>query len=558
MSSALFAGVSGLRTHQEMLDVVGNNLANVNTTGFKAQRFRFADLLSDTRVPATSSVDGQVGGTNPIQVGLGVKVAAIDTDLKQGGFETTGRDLDMAIQGNGYFVVNDGSNDRYTRAGAFSVDKDNTLVDPATGYRVQRFGVVGEGDANTPAMQVPGDTSINIPFGMSIPGKATEAISFKGNLSAAANGPLAETLTSNQPFTAAGAAATAATALNSLDSNLVNYANGDVIQISGSDADGTAVSATFTYGAGNDGTTLGNLLTRIGSAFTQATASLDASGNIVLQSNNTGPASLALSIADAGTNTGSTSYSTHSARTTVDGSNGDTVKTAIQVFDIQGTAHNLSLTFQKVANNQWNLTTSMDAGDGTVLDGQVDTILFNDDGSFRQAGGSGAGDGDIQVQFNGLSAPQSISMSFGTTNSFDGMTQFGGGTSAAATDQDGYAAGFLTSVSVSQDGIIGGVFTNGRILPIAQIAVADFTNPGGLNRLGDNYFGLSNNSGLPVLSSALSGGKGSVRSGALESSNVDVALEFTRLIIAQRGFQVNARTITAANETLQELGSIIR
>lgn len=558
MASALFAGVSGLRAHQEMLDVVGNNLANLNTTGFKAQRFRFADLLSETKVPATDSVNGQVGGTNPLQIGLGVKVAGIDTDLKQGGFETTGRDLDLAMQGNGFFVVNDGSNDLYTRAGAFSVDSDNTLVDPGTGYRVQRFGTVGEGDATMPQIQTPGDSSIHIPFGMSIPGRATESIELKGNLSTAAVGPLAETLTSSQPFAAAGSPATAATPLSSLDSNLGAYVDGDQIQISGTDADGSAVAATFTYGAGNDGTTLGSLLTRINSTFGQATANLDASGNIVLAANNTGPASLSLSLSDAGTNTGSTSFSTHSPSTTVEGKVGDTVKSAIQVFDVQGTSHNVSLTFQKVANNEWTLNAATDAADGTVLDGLVDTIRFNDDGSFRQAGGSGAGDGNIQIQFNGLAAPQSISLTFGTPNGFNGMTQFGGSTSAAATDQDGYGAGFLTDVSVSQDGIIGGIFTNGRIMPIAQIAVAEFTNPGGLNRLGDNYFGLSNNSGLPVLSTALSGGKGSVRSGTLETSNVDVALEFTRLITAQRGFQVNARTITAANEVLQELGSIIR
>jgi flagellar hook protein FlgE len=539
-----------------MLDVVGNNLANVNTTGFKAQRFRFADLISDTKVPATDSVSGQVGGTNPLQIGLGVKPAAIDTDLKQGALEATGNDLDLAIQGDGYFVVNDGANDLYTRAGAFSVDKDNTLVDPSTGYRVQRYGIVGEGDAVNPPIQTPGDNSIQIPFGTSIPGRATESVSFKGNFSAAATGPLAETLTSNQPFVASGSPATAATTLNSLDTNLVDYASGDPIQITGTDADGSTVSSTFTYGT--DGTTLGSLIARINSTFTQATASLDASGNLVLLANNTGPTNLTLSIGDGGTSAGSTSFSMHNAGPTVEGKDGDTVKTAIQVFDTQGTAHTLSLTFQKVANNQWNLTGTVDPAEGTVLDGQVDTILFNDDGSFRQAGGSGAGDLDLQVQFNGLSTPQSINLNFGTSNGFDGITQFGGGTSAAATNQDGYAAGFLTAVSVAQDGVIGGVFTNGLIIPIAQIAVASFTNPGGLNRLGNNYFGLSNNSGLAVLSTPLSGGKGGVRSGNLETSNVDVALEFTRLIIAQRGFQVNARTITAANEVLQELGNIIR
>lgn len=556
MASALLAGVSGLKSHQTMLDVVGNNLANVNTTAFKAQRFRFADLLSDTKAPATASVSGQVGGTNPLQVGLGVKTAAIDTDLRQGSFEATGGDLDLAIQGDGFFVVNDGANDLYTRAGAFNVDADNTLVDPATGYRVQRFGTVGEGDATTQPMQVSGDNSIRIPYGTSIPGRATETVSLKGNLSASAVGPLAETLTSNQPFRAGSAAATASTALNALSTNLVDYVNGDVIQIAGTDVDGSTVSATFTYGT--DGTTLGSLLSAINGAYNQATASLDSSGNLVLLADNTGPAQLTMSLSDGSTNTGSTTLTAHGARPTVEGKDGDIVNTAIQVFDTQGTAHNLSLTFQKVSDNLWNMTGGIDPSEGTIIDNQIGSIVFNDDGSFRQAGAGGVGDANLEFQINGLSAPQTVALSFGSTNGFDGVTQFGGGTSAAATEQDGYAAGFLTGVSVSQDGTIQGIFTNGRILPIAQIAIASFTNPGGLNRLGDNYFGLSNNSGLPLVGEALSGGSGSVRNGALESSNVDVALEFTRLITAQRGFQVNARTITAADEVLQELANIIR
>src|SRR5262249_35966745 len=129
MSDALTTGVSGLRVHQRMLEVVGNNLANLNTTGFKAQEIRFADLVYQTLHPATSGSDG-TGGTNPVQVGLGVSVATIASNFQQGGLEATGGDFDLAIQGNGFFVVNDGVQDLYTRAGAFAVDKDNFLVDP--------------------------------------------------------------------------------------------------------------------------------------------------------------------------------------------------------------------------------------------------------------------------------------------------------------------------------------------------------------------------------------------------------------------------------------------
>jgi len=270
MASSLLAGVSGLRAHQQLLDVVGNNLANINTIGYKAQRLRFADLLSETKKPATGSVAGLLGGTNPVQVGLGVKTAAIDTDLKQGSLEATGNDLDLAILGDGYFIVNDGTLDLYTRAGAFGTDANHTLVDLATGARVQRYGTVGEGNATTPAFQVPGDASIQIPFGTSIPGQATSQVTIKGNLSASSAGPLAETFTSAQPFEEGGVAATGATLLTDLDTNGVDYVDGDVIAITGTDVDGTAVNDTLVIDA--DATTLDDLLAAINAAFSGATS----------------------------------------------------------------------------------------------------------------------------------------------------------------------------------------------------------------------------------------------------------------------------------------------
>src|SRR5438552_2933441 len=131
MSNSLFTGVTGLRINQEMLDVVGNNLANSNTTGFKSQRTRFSDLIYQTVSTATSGSSDTVGGTNPIQIGLGAKVAAIDPNLQQGSLEATGRDLDLALEGNGYLVARDGTESFFTRAGAFGVDSTNFMVDPA-------------------------------------------------------------------------------------------------------------------------------------------------------------------------------------------------------------------------------------------------------------------------------------------------------------------------------------------------------------------------------------------------------------------------------------------
>ncbi len=162
MSSILATGLTGLEAMQQMLNVVGNNLANSDTTGFKSQSVQFSDLLYQTLTPATAPTTN-TGGTDPTQVGSGVGVASITSNLQQGTLETTGNQLDMALQGNGYFVVNNGSQDLYTRAGSFGVNSLGYLVDPATGDMVQRFGIVGEGTATSPAFQTSGNDNIKIP-----------------------------------------------------------------------------------------------------------------------------------------------------------------------------------------------------------------------------------------------------------------------------------------------------------------------------------------------------------------------------------------------------------
>jgi len=543
MANSLLTGVTGLRVHQQMLDVVGNNQANTNTTGFKSQRVRFADLFYQS-----AGVN-----VNPMQIGLGARLSGIDTIFQQGTLEATGNDLDMAIAGKGFFVFN-GPAEVYSRAGAFGIDQDNHLIDLGTGYTVQRFGTVGE-TGTTEAFQTVGDNRITIPVGTVLPGAITSSVTLQGNLSATAAGPLAEVLTSAQPFLSGSTPATSTTLLNALQDNTAGYVSGDQIQIQGTDADGTAVNTTLAV----DGTTtLGDLLTAINGAFTQSTASLDAAGNLVVTANTTGPAALGLSLSDAGTNTGGTNFSGHSLFATTDGQDGATVNSGIQIFDSQGTPHNLTLRFTKQGPNVWDLTASIPASDGTTIDGSVQGITFADDGSFLGVNGVGAGDPSVSFQFTGIATPQVLSFSFGTAGGFTGLTQFGSPSFAAATHQDGFAPGALTRLSVGDDGIMSGVFSNGRILPIAQLAIATFSNPEGLNRDGDNLFSLTSNSGSPVIGGGGSGDRGSVKQGTLESSNVDVALEFTRLIIAQRGFSVNARTVTVASEVLQELSNIIR
>ena len=205
MGFALSTGVTELQAHQKMLDVAGNNLANVNTITFKANRITFSELLSET-IKKASQPTTNVGGTNPQQMGSGVGVAGIAPDMAQGNIVNTGNPLDLAIEGEGYFVLSGGSQNLYTRAGAFGVDADSNLIDPATGYRVQRIGSEGESDG----FQTVGVCSIHVAYEAGVPASATSTIMVQGNLSPDAQLSTSQTQvsTSDIAYTVSGVAAT--------------------------------------------------------------------------------------------------------------------------------------------------------------------------------------------------------------------------------------------------------------------------------------------------------------------------------------------------------------
>lgn len=198
---ALASGVTGLKVHQSWLDVTGDNLANLNTVAFKSSSITFAELLAQTVKSATGPV-GNLGGTNPQQLGSGVKIANISRDMNQGNIAATGQDLDVAIDGAGYFVLNNGTQDVFTRIGSFGIDSENTLVDPATGYKVQRIGTTGESDN----FQTSGISSIRIPWDAAMPANATSEVIINGNLRSSAESTAAtkHKLTSNLAFTDGG------------------------------------------------------------------------------------------------------------------------------------------------------------------------------------------------------------------------------------------------------------------------------------------------------------------------------------------------------------------
>jgi flagellar hook protein FlgE len=354
--------------------------------------------------------------------------------------------------------------------------------------------------------------------------------------------------------------ATAATQLNDLSDNVVDYQNGDKIDVSGTNAAGQAFSGTFVYGT--DGTTLGELSTFVDNLVTDAHTSLDASGNLSLTADNTGAAALSLVVSDDPANAGSTTFATHGFTVTTPGADADQFRTSLDVFDTRGLSHTVTLTFTRVDGSTWDVAATTDDPNDQIVDGSVKGVTFNADGTFSAVNGSGVGDGNLSITFNGLSVAQTFALNVGTSGQLDGVTQLGvtqlgDSASVHAVNQDGYAAGELVNMNVNSDGAIIGTYSNGQEQTLSQVGVAVFANPGGLERAGDSMFVESSNSGAASLQQAGGGQGGTVVGGALESSNVDIAEEFVHLIEAQRGFEANARVIKVADQLQQDLVQIV-
>ncbi|MEK7296402.1 MAG: flagellar hook-basal body complex protein, partial [Planctomycetota bacterium] len=395
LGGALNSGVSGIRLHQSMLDVIGNNLANVNTYGYKSSRLLIADLLSQT-------LSNGKGG-NPMQVGKGVTTGSITSNFSQGTLETTNRPFDFALQGEGFFVLNGGSRDYFTRVGAFNVDSSNMLVDSNTGYQV---------------MDISGK-AIEIPYGSTVMGKGTARVGLSGNLDAEAFNTTSEVLLMKSPLTVDGVqiANDGSDDLNDLDSNTTDYVSGNTILITGTKSDGTPVSAEFIYGtfgddtdsdgtADADGTTVKELIDFLNSSDVfggdagDATASIDTdTGKLKLKSNTSGQDELTLALQDGGSNAKKTVWTDH-----VFG--GAVHTTSTDLFDAQGKRHTITFRFTKESDNLWDMTASMDSGDGDfeklnddgtyTTDNTITDISFNNDGTY-----STSGDAVLTFRFSG-------------------------------------------------------------------------------------------------------------------------------------------------------------
>jgi flagellar hook-basal body protein len=304
LQSTLFTGVSGLQANGTRLSVIGNNIANVNTIGFKVGRANFNEFLVQRIDAAKRPVEGVSGGKNPIEYGLGVGLSSIDNIFTQGTLESTGVTTDLAIDGDGFFVVREGQRRLYTRAGAFQFDNDGRLIQNSTGFVIQGRMATTEGEiVSGSAIQ-----DIVVPLGLTTPAKYSSRVIFKDNLNADSE-VLSNVLTSGDRFTlsATGGPASGVTDINDLSQTINTLDEGDRIKISGTNPDGTVVTGLFRYGTGNellsdgstvarDGNTLGNLVNVINNTFTGLTAAVTAEGSIQLIDDSAGASQTSISL----------------------------------------------------------------------------------------------------------------------------------------------------------------------------------------------------------------------------------------------------------------------
>jgi len=657
MLDSIFIGITGVNSHQTRMNVISNNVANVNTTAYKGSRANFADVMSKLLLeggPARS----QIAATNPQQSGMGVEVSSIDTIHRQGTLQTTGIDTDLAIEGEGFFIVSNGSEDLYTRDGTFAFDTNGKLYDPGTGFAVQGNLANADGTFRSEV----GD--LTIPLDRESEATATTTIRISGNLDASGSGvgaptwsdstlfgqparvvsnpnpgfPLDLTAFDNAGLKVSidhGGALTESTlniptktyadrveligelnsqisvngslknkilfktnALGELvlrtveggeqisikidnadpainiaaelgfaadaqqigtraaNTDLINdlanvgsdLTDGDIIRFTGAKPNGERFDGRFTFDT-DTSDTVQALFSMVENTYGGVQAGLDPdTGQLILTDAVSGDRvvgfDINFSLLDTGIGSG------------IFGNEPPfEFSTNTQIYDEKGSAHSLTMGFTKsVVDNEWNWIATID---GLTPDsGNNGTIVFNEDGTLRTFESSDK----APITFTpGEGTPElTVEIGADSTARLGGLTQFVAPSSVSVREQDGRSAGSLVSVSFEPNGNITGLFSNGTAENLGRVSLASFGNVDGLKRQGDNLFMQTESSGQALVGTAESTVQGSIRSGAIEMSNVDLAQEFTNMIVTQRGFQANARSITTSDELLTEVVNLKR
>ena len=522
MMRSMYAGVSGLKVHQTKMDVVGNNISNVNTTGYKGSRATFKSMMSQLMSASKAPQEGR-GGVNPQQVGLGVSIGSIDTNMQQGNLQSTGMGTDLAIQGNGFFVANDGQQDFYTRAGALSLDENGNLTNSSNGYIMKGWMADDSGNINTNESM----EGIQIPVGQSMPGEQTTEASFGGNLDGRALGGDTKKATIDV-FDSLGEKHTmsvnferqldgAPSGKISPDSwNLTaeaNSANKDVNGLNIEFGEDTDSALNVTYESSSHTVTVTGDWDDSGGSVPGSLGAIETEINSVLTSEG---------LTDISLNTPGT----------------------FNAADLDGAS---TLTLESAANSwEWSVS-DVTGADVTSIKGDG-TISFNDDGTYDSMTTNTAAD------FTPIGSASMDEMDL----NLQSLTQSSADYSIDGTNADGFAMGSLESFTINSAGIINGTFSNGLTQKLGQLGIANFSNPSGLKREGDTLFQESQNSGMAQVGTAGNGGRGEISAGTLEMSNVDLSKQFTEMITTQRGFQANSKTITTTDQMLQELVNLKR
>lgn len=549
MMRSMFSGVSGMRNFQYELDVIGNNISNVNTVGFKGSRVTFQTALLQT-LKAARAPQNNVGGTNPIQIGLGSQLATVDKVMTQGSFQNTGRKLDLAIQGDGFFVLSDGKGYYYTRAGALDVDMNGTLIHSSTGMKVQGWIAIQDpttGQRYIDTNQPIGD--IVISAGMTMPANATTLARMEGNLNSTSGiMPFAMTVTDDN-----GQQHTVRFVFSKTNTDFARQ-NGPFTE-----------NQSYTWRAYDENNNLLGesyiVVNRFGrvveSGLSEVVVAPGASISI--------PSSGELRFYESDSPSNFVTAKFESPR----------YVTAVEVYDTLGNPYSLYIEFTRLGQfedmkNAWIWRVYTASGEPiTYIDANNDTnyvggiIDFNESGRITNTyginwDGTNFTVGNVELRTIQFDATH---MGDGTVTinlDLTALTQFAGANSAAFTYQNGNALGTLQSFAINEAGQIIGTFSNGLTDLLGQVALAIFNNPAGLTEIGNSLYVPSANSGLAQIGAAGTGGRGTLIPGALEMSNVDLAEEFTKMIIAQRGFQANARVITTADTILGELVALRR
>jgi len=560
--NSLFSGVSGLRAHQEMMDVIGNNVANVNTIGFKSSRVTFSDTFNKLIVSGTNATETS-GGTNSFQVGLGMKVNSIDRDWSQGTFETTSTTTDLALEGDGLFILESNGETYYSRAGAFNFDSNGNLVNSSNGAIVQ--GKVADGLGRIPSGNTLQD--ITVDMNLKLAAVKTTETSWSGNLESSSTTIKTDTvdLSGNLKLESSTAGTYPGGTFSATDSSTY-----EVSTIYNEDGDEYQLWSYYTEASGTPGTWTYNYQIR-DSDGNALTTPVTGSYALTFDSDSGECTNVDQTITVAGegidydisfselTNMDSSS----SAGTTIDSDEvAEDVTGSMTIYDSLGTAHTLTITFKHLDSNTWSWEASIPADEGSLGSDSYGVIEFDSDGVIKdvyQAGNkitTSPAAPEISFAPSDGADSQSMTLDFGESTS--GITQTNLSSSVSALDQNGSAAATLSSINIDEYGNIEGVFSNGSSRTLAQIMVATFNNLDGLVSVGDNMYKVAANSGDPIISEAGESSNTTIQSGALEESNVDLSTELTNLIVAQRGYQANARIITTADTLLQEVTNLIR